>query len=319
MQIPSIELANGDRIPAIGLGTWKSDPGVVGSAVGEAIGLGYRHMDCAPIYGNEPEVGEALEAALTGGAVSRDELWVTSKLWNSCHFRDDVTPALEKTLGDLRLDYLDLFLIHWPIALTPGSGFPKSLDEFLPPEAAPIEETWAAMEEAVDAGLCRHIGLSNFNVPKLRHIRDGARIAPSVVQVESHPFLAQDDLLEACGEMGVAFTAYCPLGSPDRPERVRKESDPFVLQDPVIASIADKHGVSPAQVVLGWGVKRGTAVIPKTVTPSRLVENLESAAVPLDADDMAAIAGLDRGHRLIDGRAWCPEGAPYTQEWLWER
>jgi len=318
MQTPTILLANGDRIPAIGLGTWKSEPGAVGAAVSEAVGIGYRHIDCAPIYGNEPEIGVALERVISGGAVSREDLWVTSKLWNACHYRQDVIPALKRTLGDLRLDYLDLFLIHWPVALTPGSGFPQSIDEFLPPEAAPIEETWAAMEEAVDAGLCRHIGLSNFNPMKMMRIREGTRIAPSVIQVESHPFLAQNDLLEACGEIGVAFTAYCPLGSQDRPARVRKESDPMVLEDPVIGSIAAKHGVTPAQVVLGWGVMRGTSVIPKTVRPQRMVENLESAAVPLDEEDMARIAALDRGHRLIDGATWCPEGSPYTPEWLWE-
>jgi alcohol dehydrogenase (NADP+) len=317
MKNPGLTLANGDRIPAIGLGTWKSDPGRVGAAVTEAIAAGYRHIDCAPIYGNEAEVGRALKDVFSDGTVSRDELWVTSKLWNACHLKADVMPALKKTLADLQLDELDLYLVHWPVALRPGTGFPQGAQDFLAPEEAPIEETWAAMEEAVEAGLCRHIGLSNFNPAKMKRIVDGARIAPSVNQVESHPFLAQDDLLDACREAGLVMTAYSPLGSPDRPDRVRKESDPVVLADPLIGGIAARHGVTPAQVALGWALKRGTAVIPKTVNPARMAENLASATVALDVEDMAAIAGLDRGHRLIDGAIWCVEGSPYTPEWLW--
>lgn len=319
MELPSVELANGDRIPAIGLGTWKSEPGEVGSAVREAIGIGYRHIDCAPIYGNEAEVGMALKQVITSGAVSRDEMWVTSKLWNSCHLRDDVLPALKKSLNDLRLDELDLFLMHWPVALRPGSGFPESVADFLPIGDAPIEDTWAAMEAAVDAGLCRNIGVSNFNPLKMTRLQRGARIPPVMNQVECHPFMAQNELLAACRESGVALTAYSPLGSPDRPERVRKDSDPVVIGDPVIAGIAGKHGVSQAQVALAWSLGRGSCVIPKTVRPARMIENMEAAQVPLDDEDMARIAALDRGHRLIDGRVWCPEGSPYTQQWLWEK
>lgn len=303
-------------MPKVGLGTWKSEPGVVAKAVREAVGIGYRHLDCSPIYGNEAEVGEALATLLDGG-LARDDIWVTSKLWNSKHLPEDVLPALKQTLADLRLEHLDLFLMHWPIALRPDVSYPEKAEDFLPIEEAPLAETWAAMEEAVDAGLVRHLGVSNFHPGRLAEIASGARIAPEVNQVESHPLLAQNGLLETCRSLDVLLTAYAPLGSPDRPARVRREDDPVLLEIPEVLSIAGKHDITPAQVVLAWAIARGTSVIPKSVTPSRLRENLAAGSVRLDADDLAAIDALDRGRRYIDGSTWAMPGSPYTLDWLW--
>lgn len=318
MDGPTHVFENGDRMPLLGLGTWKSEPGELAPAIREAVGIGYRHLDCAPIYGNEAEVGEALADLFSKGGVRREELWVTSKLWNAHHLPGDVLPALKQTLRDLRLDHLDLHLMHWPVALRPGIGLPQGPEDFLAPAEAPLSETWAAMEEAVDAGLCRHIGVSNFNPHKLRALSNGARIPPAVNQVECHPYLAQRELLDLCRAQGILLTAYSPLGSPDRPARVRKDEDPVLLEAPEIQAIAGRLEVSPAQVLLAWALQRGTSVIPKSVSPARLRQNFEAQQLKLDPSDMTAIEALDRGLRYIDGSFWCPPGSPYTREWLWE-
>lgn len=300
-------------MPALGLGTWKSEPGEVGSAVESAIRTGHRHLDCAPVYGNEAEIGEALKGIFREGVVARDELWVTSKLWNDKHLPGDVRPALEKTLADLHLDFLDLYLIHWPIALKPGKIFPESGDDFLASEDAPLEETWAAMEELVDDGLCRNLGVSNFSPARMRHLSESARHPVQVNQVECHPFLRQAELLETCEELSVALTAYSPLGSPGH-----KEDDPVVLDLPEVREIASSHGIHPAQVLLAWAVQRGTIAIPKSVNPDHQSSNLAAAELSLEPDEMARLDALDRGHRYIDGSIWALEGSPYSLDWLWQ-
>ncbi|WP_193215151.1 aldo/keto reductase [Luteolibacter marinus] len=315
--VPTLKFANGDQIPALGLGTWKSDPGEVGAAVKEALRLGYRHFDCAAVYGNEKEIGTALAEAIGSGAVKREELWITSKLWNNAHLKDDVLPALRQTLADLQLDYLDLYLMHWPIAQRPEVSFPEKAADFLSPDEAPLAETWAALEEAADAGLCHHIGVSNFSPRRLQQLLDTARRAPEVNQVESQPLLAQNDLLDLCRKHGVIFTAYSPLGSPDRPARLQRGNDPPLMKAPVIEAIGRKHGITPAQVLLAWAVCRGTVVIPKSVTPARLQENLAAASVELNTEDMAALSALDQDHRFLDGAFWGMDGSPYTMEYLW--
>lgn len=312
------EFDNGGRMPALGLGTWKAAPGEVGAAVREALRIGYRHIDCAPIYLNQAEIGKALSDALEAGDTEREELWITSKLWNSDHARDAVVPALERTLADLRLEYLDLFLIHWPVALRPGIEFPGTPDDFLPPEDAPLAETWAGMEDAVDKGLCRHIGVSNFSSAKLGALLSRASVNPVVNQVECHPFLAQTDLLHFCQDHGVVLTAYSPLGSGDRAAAFKKDDEPLPLQDPRVLSVAEKHDVTAGQVLIAWAIERGTSVIPKSSNPERLRQNFAATDVKLEEEDMALIDGLDRGYRLIDGSFWCPKGSPYTLEWLWD-
>jgi len=311
------ELAGGGRMPALGLGTWKSAPGEVGTVVREALDVGYRHIDCAPIYLNQAEIGQALSDALGAGDVQRDELWITSKLWCSDHARDAVVPALKRTLADLRLDYLDLFLIHWPVAFRSGIDFPETPEDFICPEDAPLTETWAGMEEAVEMGLCRHIGVSNFSSTKLGAVMSRASVAPAINQVECHPYLAQVDLLHYCQDHGVVLTAYSPLGSGDRAAAFKKDDEPVPLQDPRVLSVAKKHNVTPGQVLIAWAIERGTSVIPKSSDPKRLRQNFAAAELKLEEEDMALIDALDRGYRLIDGSFWCPKGSPYTLEWLW--
>jgi len=313
----AFDFGNGSTMPALGLGTWKADPGVVASVVREAIGIGYRHFDCAPIYGNETEIGTAIKAAIRAGEVRREELWVTSKLWNSDHARADVTPALERTLGDLGLEYLDLYLIHWPIAFRPGVVFPEHAGEYLGIEQAPISQTWAGMEQAVSSGLCRNIGVSNFSRSKIEKLLDTATIRPAVNQVESHPYLAQQDLLQWCNEQDIVLTAYSPLGSGDRAEAMKRADEPALLKDPVILSIAEQHGLSAGQVLIAWALNRGTSVIPKSSNPDRLRENFAAGEASLSAAAMREIDNLDRGYRFVDGTFFTGRGSPYSLDDLW--
>jgi len=260
---------DGDEMPIFGLGTWKSDPGAVYDAVQVALDAGYRHVDCAPIYGNEAEVGQALRDAFNEGDVDRDDVWITSKLWNDAHRPEDVRPALEQTLEDLQLEALDLYLMHWPVALQPGVNMPESPDDFLSPEAVPLSETWAAMEALVDDGLVRHL------------------------------------------------TAYSPLGSRDRPEMMKADDEPNLMEDPTIVKIADRHDASPAQVLIRWAIERGTAVIPKSTTPSHIRDNIAATELSLTDADLDAIADLDRSRRYLQGDIWTMEGSPHSQESLW--
>jgi len=313
----TLTFPNGDAMPMLGLGTWKSEPGEVGGAVRTALEIGYRHIDCASIYGNEAEIGQALFAAIDGGEVARDELWVTSKLWNNSHAPEDVRPALEQTLADLRLESLDLYLMHWPIALRKGAMIPESVDDFLSLEERPLAATWEAMEALVDAGLCRHIGVSNFSVRRLEELRAGARIQPVMNQVEMHPYLQQPALVEYCRAHGIHVTAYSPLGSGDRPGRLREGDELVLLDDPVVAGIAGRVGCTPAQVLIRWALERGTAVIPKSVNPKRLADNFAAADVVFVEEDVRFLAELDSEHRFIDGTFWVHEGGPYTLDDLW--
>jgi len=263
-------------IPVLGLGTWKSSKGEVYGAVREALNIGYRHIDCAPAYENEEEVGAALKEMISSEHVKREALWITTKLWNNAHIPEDVEPALKKSLADLQLDYLDLYLVHWPVAFRPHVFFPRSGADYLSLDDVPLNETWQALEECVTKGYVKNIGVCNFSTKKLGELLSYATIAPMMNQIELHPYLQQLEMLDFCRENGVLLTAYSPLGSPDRPQGMKKNDEPSLLQHGVICDIASKHGKSPAQILLAWAMQRDTVVIPKSVNQQRLQENFEA-------------------------------------------
>ena len=299
-------------IPSLGLGTWKAARGEVGAAVRDALELGYRHIDCASIYGNEAEIGAALRDSLRAGGLERDHLSITSMLWNDSHAPERVRPALERSLADLGLEQLDLYLIHWPVAQQPGVLMPSRAEEFIPLEQLPLTDTWAAMEELVDAGLVRQIGVSNFSARKLAELLPHCRIRPAVNQVERHPWLQQPALMEFCRRERIAVTAYSPLGSAPS-----GELSPL-LQIPEVMDIAAAHGCSAARVLLAWGIACGTSVIPKSVRRERLADNLAASRLQLSPDELARIDGLDRQQRFVDGSFWDLPGGPYPKHVVWD-
>lgn len=313
-----LEFRNKDKMPILGLGTWKSNTGQVYEAVREAIRLGYRHVDCAAAYGNEAEIGQAFSDAFAGGDVKREELWVTSKLWNADHEPRDVRPALEKSLEALKLDYLDLYLMHWPVALRPEVSLPEKPEDFRSLDEVPISATWKAMEACLEAKLTRHIGVSNFNIGKLEELIKTAGIQPEINQVELHPFLRQKKLVAYCRSKGILLTAYSPLGSSDRPERMKATDEPALLEHPVIREVAEANEVTPGQVLIGWSINRGIAVIPKSTNKDRLKENFAASTLTLNKDEIERIGRLDQKYRFINGSLWTMEGSPYEPADLWD-
>jgi alcohol dehydrogenase (NADP+) len=310
-------LNDGTEMPALGLGTWKSEPEQVYHAVRAALEVGYRHIDCAAIYQNEEEVGRALSDAFASGDAKREDVWITSKLWNDSHLPEHTQPAIEASLRKLQLDYLDLYLIHWPVALEQGTLLPSSPGDFIPLSRAPLESTWEAMLALRDRGLTRQAGVSNFSKGQIIRVRDATGTAPAVNQIELHPYLQQGGLVEACEDLGVAVTAYSPLGSPDSAAFMGRKDDMLLTKHPTITAIAEGQGATPGQVLIAWALSRRTSVIPKSVNRNRIAENWGAREVSLSLADMTAIAALDRHQRMVDGRFWFL-GDTYSAETLWD-
>lgn len=313
----TIQIAKDAAFPSVGLGCWKIDRNRATDATFEAMELGYRHLDCAADYGNEAEVGRGIERGLASRLCHREALWVTSKLWNTYHRPEHVGRACRRSLQDLRVEYLDLYLIHFPIALAhvpfevryPSGWFydPDATQPRMVPDPVPIAETWGAMERLVEEGLVRQIGVSNFGVSLIRDLLSYCSIRPTVLQIESHPYLTQTKLLRYCRTEDIAVTAFSPLGAPSYiPLGMASEGD-SVMNDPVVIDIARMIQRTPAQVVLRWGIQRGTSVIPKSSSREHLRENLELFDFELNEDQMAAIGSLDRNQRFNDPGDFCEQ------------
>ena len=298
----TLQFDNNDTMDTIGLGTWKATGNELKTAVKQALSAGMRHIDTASIYGNETEIGEALTEVFAEGQISRKDVFVTSKLWNDAHQKDYVGSALKESLKKLQLDYLDLYLIHWPVAFKPGVMMPSSQNEYVSLNEVPILETWKEMEVAKEAGYTRHIGVSNFSKKKLEDLISKSNSKPEVNQVEMHPLLQQNDLVAYCNTQGIKVTAYSPLGSGDRSAAMKGENEPNLMDISEIKSIAAKHNVSPAQVLINWHLHRNISVIPKSTTKDHIVANYEAAKISLDAEDMQIIASLDKNYRFITGK-----------------
>ncbi len=303
------------QMPEIGFGLWKVSREDAADIVVEAVKAGYRHFDCAADYANEAEVGEGLNRAIADGLVTRDELWVTSKLWNTFHHPDHVQGACQKSLDDLGLDYLDLYLVHFPIALEyvpvetryppewlfdPGTDNPQM-------KRAPVslQDTWQAMEKLVDAGMVRQIGVCNYNSALIHDLMSYATVKPAILQIEAHPYLTQEKLIRLAHQYDISVTAFSPLAALSYVEIDMAGQADSVLTETVVQETAAAHGKTPAQVVLRWATQRGTSIIPKSSNPERMRENLAINDFSLSEDQMHAISALNANRRFNDPGVFC--------------
>lgn len=297
-KVAYFKLNNGPSIPQVGLGTWRGKEGQVGQAVRTALRAGYRHIDCAKAYGNQAEVGDAFQTIFKEGKIKREDVWITSKLWNTDHKSEDVIKGCKETISELQCDYLDLYLMHWPAVK--GE------------KMIPIKETWQAMEKLVDEGLCKSIGISNFSVKKTEELLSYARIKPAVNQVELHPYFRNDKLHNFCKQHDVHITAYSPLGSVDsRSAFADPNAVPWLLEDPVVKEIADKHHKGPAQICIRWAIQNGTSVIPKATSEAHIRSNLDVLDWSLSGEEFDRLSGLGHQMRMVDGSDFVLPAGPW--------
>lgn len=321
--VPHQRCYSGAEIPCIGLGTFGSDritAEEIAGAVKEAIALGYRHIDCASVYGNEAEIGRVLREVLSSGLVKREDLWITSKLWNDKHGEGDVQASCAQSLKDLRLDYLDLYLVHWPFPNfhPPGCSVTSRSESAKPYIHANYMKTWHQMEELVKAGLVKHIGTSNMTVPKLKLLLADAQILPACNEMELHPHFQQPELFEYVKRNNIVPIAYSPIGSPGRPERDRTPDDTVDITDPLIISLAEKYGVHPAAICLKWAIKRGQIPIPFSTNRKNIRSNLDAVvSAQLSDKELNQISAIDKNCRLIKGQVFLWRD---NQDWqdLWD-
>lgn len=319
--VPKRTLYSGDKIPAIGLGTFGSDSIThekVAATVKDAIKGGYRHIDCAAVYLNESHIGQALKEVMDEGVVTREDLWITGKLWNDKH--KEVEASCLQTLKDLQLDYLDLYLVHWPF---PNYHAPYCDVDSRNPDSTPFNidafmETWKVMESLLEKGLVKNIGTSNVTVPKMKLILERATIKPAVNEMELHPCFQQPELFDFMVQNGIQPIGYSPIGSPNRPERDKTEEDAIDTEDPIVQKIAKRLNIHPATVCLKWAVQRGQIPIPFSVNPRNYMSNLECVTTePISTEEMEEMKTADKNSRLIKGQVFLWESADSWKD-LWD-
>ena len=322
-RVPKRKLYTGEEIPCIGMGTFGSDrfaPDQVSSAVAGAIRCGYRLFDCASVYGNEEQIGRVFAQAFAEGVVRREELHITSKVWNDMHGKGDVLLSLAKTLKDLQLDYVDTYFLHWPFPNyhAPGCDGDSRNPDSKPFSVAEFMATWRQLERIHDMGLARNIGMSNMTIPKLEAVLPLCRVKPALIEMELHPCFQQPELYDYCAERGIQPVGFCPIGSPNRPDRDKTEDDIADLQVPELVEIARAHNVHPAVVCLKWAVQRGQIPIPFSVDEAHYVSNLRCTVEdPLTEEEMAVLKSIDQNCRLIKGQVFLWPGAAGWQD-LWD-
>lgn len=296
-KVTNVTFNNSKTCPIIGLGTWKSKPGEVTQAVKDAIACGYRHIDGARCYQNEPEVGAGIAAKIADGTVKREDLFITTKLWLTSFQKDLVVPAIKQSLKDLGLTYVDLYLVHWPLGLKEGKEMmPVGPDGFALHGDGNYVDVWKGMEECVKLGLAKSIGVSNFNKRQIETILKTCEIRPVNNQVEAHPYLSQKKLIKYCQDNDITVTAYCPLGSPDRPEQ---SGEMPLLEEPKVLQLAKKYNKSPAQILIRYHIENGVIVVPKSVTKSRIESNLQVFDFVISPEDMEILEGLNQNLRYL--------------------
>ncbi|MDR3193445.1 MAG: aldo/keto reductase [Treponema sp.] len=322
-KVPSLKLAGGGRIPAIGMGTFGSDrygAEEVSSAVAGALRRGYRLFDCASVYGNEARIGKVFDDAFKEGWVKREELFITSKVWNDMHGRGDVLLSLAKSLRDLRLDYVDAYFVHWPF---PNYHAPQASGDSRNPDSVPFSAdafmaTWARMERIYRMGLAKHLGMSNMTIPKLEAVLGRCQVKPDLIEMERHPSFQQQALFDYCGNHSITVIGYCPIGSPNRPDRDKSPEDVADTELPEVAAVARAHGIHPALVCLKWAVQRGSVPIPFSVHEKNYAANLRCVTEdPLTQAEMDAMARADKNCRLVKGQVFLWPGAKGWED-LWD-